>query len=104
MRLLLIMTIILKLKTLQVDFSNVFAPADIPPDNPVYIEVPTDFEANLGENAVLKLKKFLYGQAEAPRLWYYKLRKGLEDRGFVASTVDQCLFMSPTVICIAYMD
>ena len=38
------------------------------------------------------------------RLWYEKLKKGLEDRGFKTSQVDPCLFISKTVIVVAYVD
>ena len=55
-------------------------------------------------DVVLKLKKILYGQAEAARLWYEKLLNGLLERGFVMSKVDPCLFMSKTVICVVYVD
>ena len=55
-------------------------------------------------DVVLRLKKSLYGQAEAARLWYEKLRNGLLERGFVMSKVDPCLFMSKTVICVVYVD
>ena len=51
-----------------------------------------------------KLKKSLYGQAEAARLWYEKLRNGLLERGYVMSKVDPCLFMYKTVICVVYVD
>ena len=51
-----------------------------------------------------KLKKSLYGQAEAARLWYEKLRNGFFECGFVTSKVDPCLFMSKTVICVVYVD
>ena len=53
---------------------------------------------------VLRLKKILYGQSKAARLWYEKLQNGLLKRGFVMSKVDTCLFMSKTVICVVYVD
>ena len=53
---------------------------------------------------VLKLKKILYGQAEAARLWYENLLNGLLERDFVMSKVDPCLFISKTVICVVYVD
>ena len=55
-------------------------------------------------DVVLKLKKSLYGQAEAACLSYEKLQNGLLERGFVMSKVDPCLFMSTTVICVVYVD
>ena len=52
----------------------------------------------------LRLKKIIYGQDEAARLWYEKLPNGLLERGFVMRKVDPCLFMSNTVICAVYVD
>jgi hypothetical protein len=40
----------------------------------------------------------------APRLWYEKISKGLIDCGFVPSKMDLCLFISPTVLLILYLD
>ena len=66
---------------------------------------PDNFKSDREQHdIVLKLKKILYGQAEAARLWYEKLRNGLLERGFVMSKVDPCLFMSKTVICLVYVD
>ena len=55
-------------------------------------------------DVVLKLKKSLYGQTEAARLWYENLRNGLLERGLVMNKVDPCLFMSKTLICVVYED
>ena len=67
----LIFQCILGLQSQGIDFKNDFAQADIPSGEPVLIELPRDFNID-GEqdNVVLKLKKSLYGQAEAARLWY----------------------------------
>ena len=103
-RLMLIMSCLLNLTILSVDFSNAFAQADIPESQTVYIEPPQGFTSENGDDIVLKLNKSLYGQAESPRLWYEKLKKGLEDRGFVMSKVDPCLFISKDIVCICYVD
>ena len=64
-----------------------------------------NFKSDEGQHdVVLKLKKILYGQAKAARLWYEKLRNDLLERSFVMSKVDLCLFMSKTVICVVYVD
>ena len=102
-RLMLVMTCILNLKTLATDFSNAFAQAELP--KPVYLRPPARYDRpDWGPNPILKLNKSLYGQAEAPRLWYEKLKKGLKSQGFVPSIVDPCLFISPTIICVQYLD
>ena len=66
---------------------------------------PENFKSDGGQHdVVIKLKKIIYGQAEAARLWYEKLRNDFFGRGFVTSKVDPCLFMSNTVICVVYVD
>ena len=101
----LILQFILGLQSQSIDFTNAFAQADIPSGEPVFIELPRDLNIDGGQhNVVLKLNKSLYGQAEAARLWYEKLRNGLLERGFVMSKVDPCLFMSKTEICVVYVD
>ena len=83
------------------DFTNAFSQADIPGGELVFIELPKYFKSDGGQHdVVLKLKKSLYGQAKAARLWYEKFRNGLLERGFVMSKADPYLFMSKTVICV----
>ena len=75
MRLMLIFQFILGLQSQSIDFTNAFAQADIPIGEPVFIELPRDFKSDGGQgDVVLRLKKSLYVQAEASRLWYEKLR------------------------------
>ena len=89
----------------SIDFTNAFAQADIPSGEPVFIELPRYFKSDGGQNDVfLRLKKSLYGQSKAARLWYEKLINGLLEPGFVMSKLDPCLFMSKTVICVVYVD
>ena len=101
----LILHCILGLQSQIIDFTNAFAQADIPSGGPVFIELPRDFKSDGGKHdAVLKLKKSLYAQAEAAHLWYEKLRNVLLERGFLISKVDPCLFMSKNVIFVVYVD
>ena len=70
-RLMLILQCILGFKSQSTDFTNAFAQADIPSGEPVSIELPRDFKS-YGEqqDVVFRLKKILYGKAEAALLWY----------------------------------
>ena len=104
-RLMLILQCILVFQSQSIDFTNSFAQAYIPSGEPVFIELPRYFKSDGGQHdVVLKLKKSLYGQAKAARLWYEHLRNGLLERGFVMNKVDTCLFISKTVICVVYVD
>ena len=93
------------LQSQSIDFKNDFAQAYIPSGEPVFIELPRDFKSDGGQGDVfIILKKILYGQSEAARLWYEKLRNSLLELNFVMRNVDTCLFMSETVICMVYAD
>ena len=71
MRLMLILQCIIGLQSQSIDFTNAFAQAYIPSGETVFIEIPWDFKSDgVQHGVVLKLKKILYGQAEAARLWY----------------------------------
>ena len=100
----LILQCIIGFQSQSIDFTNAFAQADIPSGEPVSIELPRYFKSDGGQHAViLRLNKIIYGQAEAARLWYEKLRNGLLERDFLMSKVDPCLFMSKTLICVVYV-
>ena len=101
----LILQCILGLQSQSIDFTNAFAQAYIPSGEPVFIELPRYFKIDGWQHdVVLKLKKSLYGQAKAARLWYENFRNGLLERGFVVSKVDPYVFISKTVICVVYVD
>ena len=96
----IIMIFILILKTKVVNFSNDFGPAALNPHPPVYMNCTP--RGNLGHGMILRIKKSLYGQTEAPRPWFEKLVKGLEDRGFKSSNADTFMFFSDKLICLVY--
>ena len=67
----MILKYILGLHSKIIDFTNAFAQADITSGETVFIGLPRDFNSGGGQgDVVLGLKKILYGQAEATRLWY----------------------------------
>lgn len=114
-RLMLILSVILKLESKQIDYRAAFVHSDIdlPPDYDllsdeeksrvgVFVEMPRGFAK---EGKVLKLKKSLYGLKQAPRNWYLHLRTKLENIGLQCQEdVDRCLFISNKVICVLYCD
>ncbi|CAI7814192.1 unnamed protein product [Closterium sp. NIES-54] len=57
----------------------------------IFMAQPEGFDD--GSGRVLKLKKAIYGQKQAPWQWYLKLRIVLEEIGFTPSTADHSLFM-----------
>ena len=101
-RLFLLLSIVLNLKTRSIDFSNAFAQAEIKGE-PVYISIPPKMPG-FSSGTVLKLNKSLYGQVDAPKMWYDKLKAGLEARGMKPCQADPCMFVSDKAICIIYVD
>ena len=102
-RLMLILSIIHKLQTRQVDYVNAFAQAEVNRD--VFIEIPDGFDHANNVDCVLKLNKSLYGMSDAPLMFFELLKENLTKVGFKQQTeVDPCLFIHKKAICVTYVD
>jgi hypothetical protein len=104
-RLILAIAKIHGLSSKSTDFVLAFPQADI--EIPVYIKLPIGFEAPDRENCktyVLKLNKSLYGLKQAGYNWFAKLSNGLQDRGFVQSNINPCVFFGHKCIILTYVD
>ncbi len=53
---------------------------------------------------VLRLNKSLYGLKQARYNWFAKLSNGLQDRGFVQSSIVPCVFFNHNCIILTYVD
>lgn len=53
---------------------------------------------------LLKLNKNLYGLKQASHNWFMYLCKALENRGYVASSLDKCIFFKEGIILLIYVD
>ena len=114
-RLLLVLSVQFELATRQVDYTAAFvhAPIDVDPNydqmtpeeqakSGVYVEMPKGFRE---PGKVYKLRKSLYGLRQAPRQFFKHLKSNLEHIGFEQQVdIDPCLFISPKVICLVYVD
>ena len=99
----LILQFIIGLYSQSIDFTNAFDQEYIPSGQTVLLELPRYFKIDGGQfDVVFILKKSLYGQSKAARLWYERLQTSVLERGFVASKVDPYIFMFKTVICVVY--
>jgi hypothetical protein len=98
-RLILIMTILLNLENKQIDYTAAFLQA--PLDHDVYVDMPKLFQV---EGKVWLLKRAIYGLKDAPRAYFIHTKNKLEELNFRQSDADPCLFISPTVICLIYVD
>ncbi len=93
------------LSSRSINFVLAFPQADL--EIPVYMELPLGFDAPNNESQkhyILHLNKSLYGLKQAGYNWFAKLSNGLEDCGFVPSSVDPCLFFSKDCIVLTYVD
>jgi hypothetical protein len=89
----------------SIDFVLAFPQADL--EIPVYMELPIGFDAPNGENGkfyVLRLNKSFNGLKQAGYNCFTKLSNGLQDRGFVQSNIDPCVFFGPGCIILTYVD
>jgi hypothetical protein len=107
-RLLMLLSSIMNLKTRQVDYTQVF---------PVYMKIPQGWYVNSDGYLVqhenpkyndtqhyLKLKCNLYGCKQAAQNWYKHLSEGLLAEGFRQSSIDCCLFLRNDCILLVYVD
>jgi hypothetical protein len=71
------------------------------------MELPLGFNAPNSQSwkhYVLQINKSLYSLKQADYNWFAKLSNGLEDRGFVPSSVDPCVFFGQRCIILTYVD
>jgi hypothetical protein len=59
----------------------------------VYIKQPEGFQLSENEDYVCKLNKALYGLKHAPRAWYSRLDKYLQQEGFRNRSADNSLYI-----------
>jgi hypothetical protein len=95
-RMFLIIMLINQWSSRQVDFVLAFPQADI--ECEMFMEVPQGFNVD-GARAdyCLRLKKNLYGQKQAGRVWNQYLHDGMIARGFVQSEIDMYVCILPQV-------
>jgi Reverse transcriptase (RNA-dependent DNA polymerase)/GAG-pre-integrase domain len=102
-RLFLVLALLNKWATRQIDFVLVYPQADI--ECPIYMDIPSQFEyQGSRKDHCLLLKKNLYGQKQAGRVWNQYLHDGLLARGFRQSSVDMCLYYRRDVALLIYTD
>ena len=105
-RFLMIVAQVLELDRQAIDLVLAFPQAKL--EVPVYMELPAGMDlAGYGNDSskyILKLKVSLYGLKQASMNWHSKLKKAFEDRGFVESLSDPCVFFSEDMIILVYVD
>jgi Reverse transcriptase (RNA-dependent DNA polymerase) len=64
-------------------------------------ELPPEYNS---KDYCLKLKKNIYGQKQAGRVWLKHLESGLPDIGFEPSKVLDCLYYRGSTVLLVYVD
>ena len=105
-RLILIMSIVQGWYTRQIDYVLAYTQADAETDN-LYMKVPKGFEIpgdDPNNPYVLKIRKNIYGQKQAGRVWNKHLVRKLKSVGFKQSAIDECVFYRGKSIYVLYTD
>jgi hypothetical protein len=91
--------------TRQIDFVLAFPQADVECDLFMHFPRGVVFPGFHRSTHCLKLKKNLYGQKQAGRVWNQHLVHGLVDTlKFNQSKVDKCVFYRGTTVLLIYVD
>ena len=103
-RLIMLLFLIKRWQSRQVDF--VMAYPQTPIEFDMFMHLPHGITTKHGNSGthVLILKKNLYGQKQAGKIWNEFLEKGLKKIGFKQSRVDECLFYKDTMLFFFYVD
>ena len=105
-RLVLSMILLNKWYTVQLDYVLAFPQAPI--NRELYMRVPVGMTVPHGkhEDYVLQLKRNVYGQKQAARVWNQYLVQKLTSPaiGFTQSKYDECVFYKKDMIYILYTD
>jgi hypothetical protein len=103
-RTLLVLSILNKWHTRQVDFVLAFPQAPI--EYELFMKLPAGIkiEGISSRTHCLQLLRNLYGQKQAGRVWNRFLVEGLMNIGFKQSKVDECVFYKGNVIFFVYVD
>jgi hypothetical protein len=103
-RMMLILSASLDLKTFQVDYSDAFAQAHLKEE--IYLKLPQGSTGKHGKDTVLKLQQSLYGLKQAALCWFDKISEGLVELGWYRplGVLEPCLFVKDGIICLIYVD
>jgi len=98
-RILLILSLLLGLKSRSIDFTLAFTQASI--DVLTYLDLPTGFSVDGNpKDYVLELKKTLYGLRQAGLNWFDTLCNHLLTMGFTQSVIDPCCYIKGNLILL----
>ena len=83
------------------DLKTAFLSGDEDPsrmtEDAIYVDLPADFKQwlRLGPDEAIRLRKAVYGKANAPLMWHRRLSRALSQAGFVPLPLDECIWVLP---------
>ena len=102
---LLLLSVLLNLKTRQVDYVQAFPQASLPERENVFMEIYEGYDTSVScSTKVLKILRNIYSLKQVAFHWNELLTSGLIKLGFVQSKHDPCLFLKKDIICMLYLD
>ena len=103
-RLAMVLAILHDWRTVQIDYVLAFPQAPI--EKEMYMKLPKGLKlVNDEKDYVLKVKRNVYGQKQAGRVWNkYLVDKLTNEVGFTQSEVDECLFYRGNSLYVLYTD
>ena len=103
-RFFLILSLLLGWKSRQLDF--VMAYPQAPAEMPLYLRLPQGYKRKgmSRKTHVLKLKRNVYGQEQAGRVWNQYMDQGMKSIGFTPSMFDPCLYYHKSIVFLVYID
>ena len=103
-RFFLILSLLLRWHSCQLDF--VMAYPQAPEEMPLYLRLPQGYKRKgmTRKSHVLKLKRNVYGQKEAGRVWNQYMNQGMRAISFALSKFDPCLYYHKSIIFLVYIN
>ena len=103
-RFFLILSLLMGWRSRQLDF--VMAYPQAPAEMPLYLRLPQGYKRKgmTRKTHVLKLKRNVYGQKQAGRVWNQYMDQGMKSIGFTPSKFDPCLYYRKSIVFLVYID
>ena len=100
----LILSLLLGWRSRQLDF--VMAYPQAPAELPLYLRLPQGYKRKgmTRKSHVLKLKRNVYGQKQAGRVWNQYMDQGMRSICFTLGKFDPCLYYRKSIIFLVFID
>ena len=83
------------------DVKKTFLHRDV--EEEIYMKQPEGFAVNGNKELVCKLKNYLYGLKQSPRMWYKKINTFVWGLGFTRRKVDHHVYFKLIGYCVIYL-